>query len=194
MELILASNNRHKAAEFNRILKNHHVLLPQDLGINFDHEETGTTFMENSFAKAESLYKILKRPIISDDSGLCIPALNGEPGLFSSRYGMDKFGRKPSSGEQIEYLLQKLENKTKREAFFVCAMTIIIDDYHFSIVQDTMDGVINSKPTGIGGFGYDPIFFIPEFNKTAAELDDKEKDRISHRGKAGRKILSLLSA
>ncbi|MBN2736396.1 MAG: RdgB/HAM1 family non-canonical purine NTP pyrophosphatase [Spirochaetales bacterium] len=193
MEFILASKNRHKAAEFSRILTGHEVLLPKDLGINFDHEETGTTFLENSFAKAESLYKILKRPVISDDSGLCVPALNGEPGLFSSRYGMAHFGRKPSSAEQIEYLLSKLENISDRKAFFVCAMTIYIDQYHFTIVQDTMDGIISKSPSGIGGFGYDPIFYIPELKKTAAELGDFEKDKISHRGKAGKKILSLLS-
>ncbi|MBN1413065.1 MAG: RdgB/HAM1 family non-canonical purine NTP pyrophosphatase [Spirochaetales bacterium] len=194
MEIILASNNQHKVREFGRIFTGVTVKSPRDAGITFECEESGTTFLENAVLKAESLFRLCRKPVISDDSGLCVPALNGEPGVYSARYGSDELKRELTDEEKYLYLLQKLEGTDNRKAFFVCCMVLYLDDYRFYVVQETVNGEIADTSKGEGGFGYDPVFLIPEWNKTVAELDDAKKDLISHRGKAGRRMLSLLKS
>lgn len=185
MRLFLASNNSHKRQEFQKILSPHTVLLPRDEKIEFDFDETGTTYFENALGKARALFEQIRRPVIADDSGLSVPALGGAPGIYSARYGDAEKGRPLSYEEKIEFLLKNLSGKDDRRGFFVCALVLYLDDYRFSAVQETLTGSIASEPRGTGGFGYDPIFLLPGGDKTVAELEEDEKNRLSHRGKAG---------
>jgi len=191
MEIIIATGNRHKLIELQDILKNHTLLLPKDIGIDFNFEETGDSFLENSKGKAYSLFNQINRPVLADDSGLSVNALNGDPGIYSARYGS-------TGGIELEakarnlYLLNKLKGKEDLSAKFICCMTLILDSNRFFIVQESMKGEITREFAGINGFGYDPVFYLPEYGKTVAELPEKEKNRISHRGKAGYKIAGLL--
>ena len=191
MEIILASGNRHKLYELKEILKNHTLLLPEDIGINFDFEETGSTFLENSQGKAFALFNQVNRPVIADDSGLNVAALNGEPGIYSARYGSIN-GIELEAQVRNLYLLDKLKDKSDLSAEFICCMTLILDKNRFFSVQESFKGEITRESSGINGFGYDPIFFLPEYGKTVAELPEKDKNKISHRGKAGYRMASLL--
>ena len=196
MNILLASGNAHKREEFSRIFKGHTLLVPKDLGLNYDHDETGSTYLENALGKALSLHRILgpakRYPIISDDSGISVPALNGEPGIFSARYGQEEFGRPLSSPERNDYLLSKMKSVTDRKAFFVCAMVLLVSDYRFFTAQEILPGTVAFAPSGSGGFGYDPLLYLPEKGKTVAELEAEEKDFLSHRGKAARALLAIL--
>jgi XTP/dITP diphosphohydrolase len=196
MNVWFASNNAHKKKELEAIL-NKQLKIPVDEGYSFNPEETGTTFYENAFIKARELRKLLKNndPVIADDSGLCLDGLNGKPGVMSAYYGMTK-ERKLTSHEQNIKLLDELGDNPIRSARFVCSMVLLLNSDRFFVVQDTLEGEIVKKSNmkGDGGFGYDPIFFVPEYNRTLAELSDDEKNNISHRGKAGRQIEKLLSS
>ena len=191
MEIILASGNRHKLFELKEILKGHTLLLPEDIGIDFDFEETGNTFLENSQGKAFALYNKVNRPVLADDSGLNVAALNGKPGIYSARYGSVN-GVELESPVRNLYLLDKLQGKSDLSAEFICCMTLVLDINRFFVVQESFKGEIIRESTGINGFGYDPIFFLPDYGKTVAELPEKEKNKISHRGKAGYRIANLL--
>jgi XTP/dITP diphosphohydrolase len=197
MNILLASNNEHKKEEFSRILTGHTIVLPRELGIDFDYEEDAETFTENALGKARALasqapegYKIL-----ADDSGLCIDALEGRPGVRTARYGLETFGRMLESGERNEFLLKNmahLEKKEERSAQFVCALAFLMDKRREFIFCETVDGFIAKESYGEGGFGYDPVFIVKEEGKTMAELSDEEKDRYSHRGKASHHLITLL--
>jgi XTP/dITP diphosphohydrolase len=197
MKLVLATNNAHKKEELEQILDDHTILMPKDFGIEFDFEETELSFFGNARGKAEALWKQLgpeqPYPVIADDSGLVVPALKGEPGIFSARYGSDVFGRMLSTPERNEYLLEKMKDIDNRRAFFVCSMVAVFDDYRFIAVQETFEGVIGRAPAGSNGFGYDPLLYLPELDRTAAELSDTEKNHLSHRGKAARSLKRLLA-
>ena len=184
MRLLLASNNPHKRQEFQNILYPHTILLPRDEGIEFDFDETGATYLENALGKARTLFELVRRPVIADDSGLSVPALGGAPGIYSARYGDAEMGRNLSFAEKIEFLLSNLGDVEDRRGFFVCALVLYIGDYRFSAAQETLEGSVASEPRGTGGFGYDPIFLLPGGGKTVAELEEDEKNRLSHRGKA----------
>lgn len=202
MKILLATGNMHKKQELSSILSSHTLFLPDDLGIGFDFEETENTFLGNSLGKARALYEALQDTaslegpkdyaVVADDSGLVIPALDGAPGIYSARYGSDVFGRMLESHERNEYLLRQMKGITDRQAFFVCCMTMIIDDYRIYTVQETMEGTIIDEETGTGGFGYDPVFYLPDLGKTVAQLSADEKNSISHRGKAGAGVERLL--
>ena len=191
MKIIMASNNRNKLKELSEIVPEHNFVLPADEGIDFDFDETGSTYLENSLGKAKALYSLLKIPVIADDSGLSVPALGGEPGIYSARYGSEE-GVKLSDADRNNYLLKKMEGIENREAFFVCSMVFVINEYKFFTAQETVEGVITRKPAGENGFGYDPLFYIKEFGRTAAELTPEEKHSVSHRGKAGRVIAEII--
>ncbi len=191
MDILFASTNVNKANELNKLLTGHKILLPKELGIEFDHEETALTFYENALGKAKTLFDIVKMAVIAEDSGLCIPALGGEPGIYSARYGSDGIN-KLGDKERNQYLLNKMKNISDRKAFFVCSMALFFNHYRFFICQETLEGEITYEPKGDSGFGYDPVFFIPKLNKTAAQLSTEEKNLISHRGKAGRAAASLI--
>jgi len=195
MNIWFATNNAHKKKELEAVLGTK-LQIPAECGIAFNPEETGMTFCENALLKARELKKLTGQndPVIADDSGLCVDALDGRPGVFSARYG-ETNGRKLSSGEQNLLLLNELNNIQKRSARFVCAMVLLFDYDRFFIVQETLEGEIVKSADfarGDGGFGYDPVFLLQESGRTLAELSAEEKNSISHRGKAGKQIAAIL--
>jgi XTP/dITP diphosphohydrolase len=215
MTIWFASGNINKKAELAAILNingsANQLLIPSDAGLDFDPEETGTTFYENALLKARVLYSLLekKRPplykggdvVIADDSGVCVDALGGRPGIYSARYAGANSNapnaKKLESAERNALLLEELGTHPVRSARFVCAMALMFSPDHFYVAQETFEGELVSDPSaakGTGGFGYDPIFFIPCLGRTAAELSENEKNTISHRAKAGKIIATLLKA
>ncbi|GHU90048.1 non-canonical purine NTP pyrophosphatase [Spirochaetia bacterium] len=219
MTIWFATGNTHKKAELAAILraailKDHEIRIPADAGIDFDPEETGSTFLENALIKARALYRLtaeigqpgkglgkgLSSPVIADDSGLCVDALGGRPGIYSARYqGIGRYGsedgKKPDAAERNALLLDELGDKTNRKARFVCAMVLLFNEDRFFVAQETLEGEIISRAEGkrgSGGFGYDPILWLPELGRTVAELSEEEKNRISHRGKAAKALTKLL--
>jgi XTP/dITP diphosphohydrolase len=211
MTIWFASGNSHKKTELAAILGAHgvtdKVLIPSDAAIDFDPDETGTTFYENALIKARELYTLLELckpplfkpgdPIIADDSGICVDALDGRPGIYSARYaGRARYaGANRNAAERNALLLEELGTHPVRTARFVCAMVLLFSPDRFYVAQETFEGEIISGPDaarGSGGFGYDPIFLVPGLGRTAAELSDTEKNTISHRAKAGKIIAHLL--
>lgn len=193
MKILFASGNSHKRDELNKILEGFTLVLPKELGIEMDVEETGTTYLENALLKAEALYKVSGGlPVLSDDSGISVEALDGAPGIYSARYGKDILGSDITSVQQYEYLLKNMEGIDNRKAAFICCMVLILDNNRLFTVQESFEGELTQKALGKGGFGYDPVFYVPEMSKTAAELTDDEKNQISHRGKAGYRMKRLL--
>ena len=183
MKVILASQNRHKLVELSAILSQlgFEIALESEYGLHVDVDETGTTFEENSFLKAEAVMKASGLPVLADDSGLMVDALDGAPGVYSARYG-----HKSSDAERIDYLLENLKDipAERRTAKFVCVITCLWPDGRKIVARGECPGQILFAPRGTGGFGYDPVFFLPELNKTYAELAPEEKNAISHRGNA----------
>lgn len=194
MHIVVATGNLHKKRELHEILPEVNLLLPSDVGVSFDFEETEDSFLGNALGKARALFEKVGSPVLADDSGLVVPSLGGEPGIYSARYGSDHFGRNLESEERNRYLLDKMAHVEDRKAYFVCCMVLMLDAQRVFTVQETFYGTIMKAPSGTGGFGYDPIFFVPELGKSAAELTSSEKNHISHRGKAGLRIARLLSA
>ena len=196
MEFVLASGNRHKKEELERILRDHSILLPADIGVDFDADETGATYLENALIKARVLFaQSGGRAVLADDSGLSVPALGGAPGIYSARYGGDEAGRELEAAERNGLLLCNMAHLSgeERRAFFVCCMVFIADEYRVFTAQETFSGRIADSPAGCGGFGYDPIFYLPERGCTVAELPSDEKNLISHRGRAGRRMDAILN-
>jgi XTP/dITP diphosphohydrolase len=157
--------------------------IPADAGLSFSPNESGATFFENSLIKARALYQLVKQPVIADDSGLCVDALNGRPGIHSARYGSDA-GHTLTGAEQNSLLLQELKGAANRNARFVCAMILLLNENRFFAAQETLEGEILHEQRGSGGFGYDPIFYLPKQGCTVAELPAELKNSLSHRGKA----------
>ncbi|MFU0824740.1 XTP/dITP diphosphatase [Clostridium sp.] len=183
--LIVASNNEHKIKEIKQMLREFplEVLSLKEAGINIDVEENGTTFMENAHIKASEIYKIAENSmVLADDSGLAVDILNGEPGVYSARYS----GEHGNDKKNNEKLLSKLKgiDFEKRSGKFICAMELIINKDKIINVQGEINGYITEEEKGNNGFGYDPLFYVPEFNKTMAEMSEEEKNSISHRGRA----------
>ena len=182
IKIALGTSNPHKLEEINAMVKE---ICSEEIefvlvGGNFDPEENGTTFEENSYIKAAEAAKIMGMPALADDTGLCVDALNGRPGLYSARYA-------PDQKSKITKLLGELDGveKERRNAHFECTMTLAAPDGKKLHVQTgRIDGIIDFTPSGEHGFGYDPIFFIPELNKTMAELTLEEKNTLSHRARA----------
>lgn len=191
VEVFLASNNRHKLAEMARLFFGWTVRLPREAGLEFRFEEAGTSFLENAWGKARALYRQVRRPVLADDSGLCVEALGGEPGIRSARYGAERPGESLSDTRRTAYLLKQMKGVADRRCFFVCCMVLILAEHRFFIAQETVHGELAQAPRGFGGFGYDPVFFLTEAGRTMAELSDGEKDRVSHRGRAARSLLRI---
>jgi XTP/dITP diphosphohydrolase len=196
MTIWFATGNAHKRAELAAILSGHVIKIPADAGIPFDPDETGASFAENALIKARELRRLIaaagfRDPVIADDSGLCVDALGGRPGIRSARFGAAP-GQKLSDGDRNALLLRELGDNPNRAARFVCAMALLFDGDRFFLAQETLEGELIAAERGGGGFGYDPILFIPSLGRTVAELSGEEKNRISHRGKAGRAIAGLL--
>lgn len=189
MKVIAATKNKNKLREFSEILKGYEVISQEEAGIDIDVEETGETFEENSYLKAKAIYDASKIPAIADDSGLVVDALGGAPGIYSARYG----GEGLTDEDRVELLLKNMKDvkKENRSARFVCAITFI-DRERVIKVKGECEGEINYAPIGENGFGYDPVFYIEEYNKTTAQMSPDEKNAISHRGKALRKLSEKL--
>lgn len=192
IELVLASNNDHKHAEFSRLLRGTRVLLPRDVGVSFDYQENAQTFFDNARGKALALFRKTGRPVIADDSGLCVHALDGAPGILSNRYGAGPDGVSLETGKRNAFLLERLTGTTDRAAFFVCCLVLVNDEERFLAVQETVHGIITEEPRGRNGFGYDPLFLLPSLGRTLAELTEAEKDEVSHRGRAARRLAASL--
>ena len=203
MILYLATGNRHKQKEMQEILRDYEIRIPADDGIDFNPEETGSTFYENSMIKAKALWNIVRKPVIADDSGLCVTALNDEPGIYTSRYAGPDFvhgrpdGSKISQEEQNRLLIEQLNTSGSkdRSCHYTCSIVLYVAKDRFFIAQETFEGeLIESidKAAGTGGFGYDPIVYLPEYGKTVAEITAEEKNKISHRGKAVKEIAEFL--
>lgn len=158
------------------------ILSLKDLDIDINVAENGETFEENAFKKAYECHKVSGLPCIADDSGLEVYYLNGAPGVHTARYAGDN----ATDQENIEKLLHEMESVPyeKRGARFVCAIAFIMADGTVIITKGICEGIISQEQKGNGGFGYDPVFYLPEYNKTFAELDDTVKNRISHRARA----------
>ncbi|MDR0709433.1 MAG: RdgB/HAM1 family non-canonical purine NTP pyrophosphatase [Spirochaetaceae bacterium] len=202
MTIWFATGNAHKKAELAAILADHRIHIPLEAGdpalINFDPDERGTTFLENALIKARELYRLVREPVIADDSGLCVDALDGRPGVYSSRYGSSgryggERGKKLSDSERNALLLGELGDNPDRRARFVCAMVLLYTPDRFFIAQETLEGeIVRRGGRGSGGFGYDPILYLPEKNCTVADLPEAEKNRFSHRGKAAKAIANII--
>ena len=182
MKFVLASQNKHKLAEMQSILSAHgvEVVLQGELGLCVDVEETGTTFAENAMLKAKAVMEASGLPAIADDSGVCVDALNGAPGIYSARYG----GPELDDIQRYELLLQNMRGVTSRAAHFTSAIACIFPNGDTLEAEGICPGSIAYAPQGDGGFGYDPIFFLPQLKKTYAQLTADEKAMVSHRGKA----------
>ena len=194
VQIVLATANRHKAQELRRVFPADEIVLPADVGVDFDHEETGDTYLENALGKATALFRRVGRPVMADDSGLSVAALGGEPGVLSARYGSSPGGPRLADADRNRYLLARMEGLSDRRAFFVCCLVFVAGDYRFFVAQETVEGMIAHEPAGTGGFGYDPLFYLPERGLTVAELPDAEKDRISHRGRAAARLAPVLAS
>ena len=182
MRLVLASKNQKKLAEMNDILSNLgiQVCSEAEVGVDVEVEETGTTFEENSLLKARAVMEASGLPAIADDSGLCVDALSGAPGVWSARYGgpdLDDAGR-------YRLLLENMRGQSPRTAKFVSVITCCFPNGDVLTARGECPGTIAFAPMGEGGFGYDPVFFIPALKKTFAQLTPEEKNAVSHRGKA----------
>ena len=181
MKFVLASHNRKKLAEMQEILRELgvEVVLQSDVGLDLEPEENGTTFAENAAIKAMAVMQASGLPAIADDSGLCVDALNGAPGIYSARYG-------GVDSDQARYrlLLENLRGQTPRTAKFVSVITCCFPNGDVITARGECPGTIAFAPMGEGGFGYDPVFFIPGLKKTFAQLSAQEKNAISHRGRA----------
>jgi XTP/dITP diphosphohydrolase len=190
--ILLASNNAHKHQEFIRLFPGIGILTPRDVGMGFDFDEDGDSFLANAHGKAMALFRAARRPVIADDSGLCVAALDGEPGIRSARYGSGSDGVTLDAPRRNAYLLDRMNGKTERGAFFVCCLVLVLEEARYFIAQETVHGIIAEGPRGERGFGYDPLFLLPDRGKTIAELPDAEKDLVSHRGRAARRIRAIL--
>lgn len=183
MKVILASKNPHKLTELSVILSQHgfEIALESEYGLDIDVDETGTTFEENSLLKAEAVMKASGLPVLADDSGLMVDALDGAPGVYSARYG-----HKSSDGERTEFLLENMKDvpDEKRTAKFVCVITCLWPDGRKIVARGECPGVITREVHGENGFGYDPVFYLPELGMTYAELPSEQKNAISHRARA----------
>ncbi len=182
MKVVLASKNPHKLVEISRITERFgfQLVLQSELGVDIDVEETGTTFEENSLLKAKAVMEATGLPAIADDSGIAVDALDGQPGIYSARYGfddsLDDWGR-------LQLLLKNTEAVPdgQRQAQFVCVITFITPDGQVIQARGEAHGELLRSTAGQGGFGYDPIFYYPPLAKTFAEISAQEKNQVSHR-------------
>lgn len=189
-KIIFATKNQGKLKEIKDKLSEYNVVSMQDAGIEIEIEENGETFEENALIKAKAIAEMCNEIVVADDSGLEIDYLDKAPGVYSARF----LGHDTSYDYKNNKILDMLKNvpDDKRTARFVCAMAIVFPDGSNEVTRATIEGIIGHKIMGSNGFGYDPIFFVPELNKSTAQLSMEEKNKISHRGKALDKIKKIL--
>lgn len=188
--IIVASTNQGKIKEIKAMLKDIDIevlsmkdVLEQELEI----EETGTTFKENALIKAQTIANIVNKPVLADDSGLEVDALDKQPGIYSARF----LGADTSYNIKNQYIIDALKDK-ERTARFVCALALVIPGQEPILIEETMEGLINDKIEGANGFGYDPIFYFPPCQMTSAMMSMEEKNKYSHRAKALKKLYTIL--
>ena len=189
-EVILATRNAGKIKEFKILLR---ALVKKisslcELDSLYDVIENGNTYSENALKKARHISILTDKICLADDSGLEVEVLDGKPGIFSSRFA----GERSSDEENIAKLLSQLINKPNRKACFVCSLALVFPNGRHVIAEGQCEGIILHKPRGTSGFGYDPVFFLNDLNKTMAELSLYEKNQISHRARAVRELTKLL--
>ncbi len=192
MKIIFATGNKDKMREIREITAGTklEVVSMKEAGFDLEPEETGNTFEQNALIKARALNLASGVLTFADDSGLEIDFLDKAPGIYSSRF----LGVDTDYGYKNNYILEKLKDvpKERRTARYVCAVAAVYPNGHEEVVRECFEGYIAFEQKGTNGFGYDPIFFVPEFNKTAAELTPEEKNAISHRGKALRRMVEIV--
>lgn len=182
MKLIIASNNKHKIIEIKQILGKYFdtILSLNEAGIDHETIEDGNTFLENANKKATEIAEISGCFSIADDSGLCVDALGGEPGIYSARY----CGYHGDDEANNDLLIKNLTDEPNKSAHYTCAIVLAAPNGKTFSAEDYMHGEIILERQGNNGFGYDPIFYLPEYNKTVAQITPEEKNKISHRAKA----------
>lgn len=182
MRIVVATQNVNKIKEISEMFSplGFEVVLQADAGLDIEVEETGDTFEKNALLKARAVAMVCDDFVLADDSGLCVDALDGRPGVYSARYA----GEGASDAEKIKKLLGELENKTNRKAKFVTSMAFICPDGSEIVTMGEVFGKITDEPSGDNGFGYDPVFYCNELKKTFAEATSDEKNSVSHRGRA----------
>ena len=193
MELFVATGNAHKLHELGPALPGHALRIPSEAGISgFEVEEDGSSFFENALKKARALYGLVGRPSLADDSGLVVRALDGAPGVLSARYGSSDGTHKLEAGERNDFLLATMSSKDDRACAFVCCLVLVLGEDRVFSVQESCPGLLLRESRGSGGFGYDPVVYLPEVGKSVAELSLEEKNRLSHRGRACSRMAALL--
>ena len=193
MKLVIASNNQSKLREINDLLMPLAIeVIPQSVFDVVEVDEPFQTFVENALAKARNASHCSGLPAIADDSGICVSALGGAPGISSARYA----GEPRSDMRNNLKLIEALKNRSDRRAYYYCMLVLVrhVEDPQPIIIDGLWHGEITTHPQGVGGFGYDPYFFVPELGKTAAELSVEQKNLISHRGKALAQFIGLLQS
>tara|TARA_B100000686_G_scaffold328475_1_gene388498 strand:- start:101 stop:703 length:603 start_codon:yes stop_codon:yes gene_type:complete len=193
-KIVLATNNLNKVREINELFQESiYKIIPQSEFKVTEVEETGKTFTENALIKARNAAKYTDLPVIADDSGIEVDALDGRPGIFSARYS----GIGATEKDNLTKLIKDIKHIDRKncQAKFICAMVYIAyeNDPNPIIVEGIWKGYVITKPRGVNGFGYDPIFYVPEYECTSAELDRKKKNQLSHRGQAIRKLTKKLN-
>lgn len=190
MKIIVATKNQGKIKEIKRIFKDIdiEVITQEEAGISIDVEETGDTFEKNALIKARAVSLLCDDIVMADDSGLCVDALDGRPGVYSARYA----GEGATDSEKIQKLLGEMENIEDRRAKFVCSMALIMPDGREFTESGEVHGEIMTEPQGEGGFGYDPVFYSLELGKSFAIASQDEKNSVSHRSRALNAIYKVL--
>lgn len=190
MKVIAATKNKGKIREIQEILSplNIEIISQREIGIDVDAEETGDTFERNAIIKARAVAMICDYPVLADDSGLCVDALGGAPGVRSARYAGDG----ATDSDRINKLLAEMDGKTDRNAKFVTSVAFIFPDGREITASGEVRGVITDAPKGENGFGYDPVFYCLELKKTFAQASDEEKNSVSHRGRALKNLYEKL--
>ena len=189
-KFVIATNNPHKVVEFKKILEPLGIscFSLKEMGIECDAEENGVTFAENAKIKAQAVYDICGLPSVADDSGICVDALGGEPGVYSARYGGEGY----DDEGRMFLLLKNMEGKENRAAHFTSAICCVYDDQTIIEAEGYIFGQLTREPRGAHGFGYDPIFLPDGYDQTTAEMEGEEKNAISHRGNALRAFVEKL--
>lgn len=189
MQLVFASNNINKLEQVKLLLENDKVVMPIDVGVQgFDVIEDGLTLKENAYKKAHELYKITKKKVFSDDTGLFVEALDGRPGIYAHRYA----GEDATDKDNREKMLEELKNSDNRKAYFKTVICFIDDDGKDYYFEGKLDGEIARKELGEGGFGYDKIFYVEKYDKSLGQMEIDFKNQISHRGLAMKEFKKFL--
>lgn len=190
-EIVLATGNKGKIREFSGLLEGvfGRIISLNDLESPPEVVEDGATFRENALKKARAISAYSGKPALADDSGLAVDALGGRPGVYSARYA----GEEATDRDNVTKLLTELGSNENRNARFVCVLALVTPDGKEMTAEGTCDGVILTEPRGEGGFGYDPVFYLPEYGKTMAEIPPELKNKISHRARAAESLIKLLS-